>query len=224
MKYIFSIVSSICLLGLTATAFAQTSQPTCRAGLLGCVAQGIGQTVNLIIKPGNTQYAYNRQYNGKRYDNRYYTTSQRYQEQRQYAYNSSDRYRGGQRVFVFDPKRLSWYAYHNGRLVSSGRASGGSHYCRDVGRSCRTPVGSFRVHAKRGADCVSSKYPLNRNQPRARMPYCNFFRGGYAVHGHDNVPNYNASHGCIRVKHSAAYWLYHNFLHHGTKVIVRPYR
>ena len=31
------------------------------------------------------------------------------------------------------------------------------------------------------------------------MYYSNFFIGGYAIHGYASVPNYAASHGCIRI-------------------------
>lgn len=31
-----------------------------------------------------------------------------------------------------------------------------------------------------------------------RMLWSVYFRGGYATHGYDPVPNYNASHGCVR--------------------------
>ncbi|WP_053097830.1 hypothetical protein [Candidatus Coxiella mudrowiae] len=35
------------------------------------------------------------------------------------------------------------YAYENGLLVSSGRVSGGVHYCADIKRSCQIPVGTL---------------------------------------------------------------------------------
>jgi len=128
----------------------------------------------------------------------------------------------GNRVFIFNPRRLTWAAYDSrGNLVKSGRASGGRHYCPDVKRACRTPRGYFSVFKKGSAACRSSKYPLPRGG--APMPYCMFFRGGYAIHGSPNVPNYNASHGCIRVLPSAARWLHRNFIRIGTRVIVRPY-
>lgn len=124
--------------------------------------------------------------------------------------------------FIFDPRALMWYAYdHSGNLVNSGRASGGRGYCRDVGRGCKTPIGKFTVHRKGSVYCKSSKYPLGRGG--APMPYCMFFHRGYAIHGSPDVPNHNASHGCIRVKPHDARWLHRNFIDHGTTVIVRPY-
>lgn len=126
-------------------------------------------------------------------------------------------------TFIFDPKALRWYAYDaSGKLVRSGRASGGKKYCPDIRRRCTTPVGKFVVYRKGGPGCKSSKYPIHK--PGAPMPYCMFFRGGFAIHGSNDVPNYNASHGCIRVTKADAYWLSHSFIQNGTVVIVKPYR
>ena len=141
-----------------------------------------------------------------------YAQNKRYTKQRV-------RYTG--RVFIFDPRRHRWYAYSNGRLIASGVAAGGAHYCRDVKRACRTPVGHFKITRKGGANCRSSRYP--RPHGGARMDYCMFFSKYYAIHGSNNVPAANVSHGCVRVKPAAARWLHKNFLFIGTKVIVRPY-
>ncbi len=125
-------------------------------------------------------------------------------------------------TFVFSPKTLRWKAINNkGKVVRSGRGSGGRHYCKDIKRSCRTPSGTYRIISKRGANCRSSRYPVGRGG--APMPYCMFFSKYYAIHGSPDVPNYNASHGCVRVKPHDARWLYHNFMHVGTKVIIRSY-
>ncbi len=128
----------------------------------------------------------------------------------------------GRKVFIFDPSRIAWAAYdRSGNLVRSGRASGGKHYCADVRRSCLTPRGSFRIYSKGGPGCKSSKYPRPRGG--APMMHCMFFYKGYAIHGSNNVPSHNASHGCIRVRPPAARWLNREFLNHGSTVIVRPY-
>jgi lipoprotein-anchoring transpeptidase ErfK/SrfK len=50
-----------------------------------------------------------------------------------------------------------------------------------------------------------------------------FFSQYYAIHGSYEVPNYNASHGCVRVKPSDAKWLSSNFISIGTKVVIQPY-
>lgn len=128
----------------------------------------------------------------------------------------------GRHVFIFDPKAGAWAAYDNsGNRVKTGRASGGRTWCDDVGRACKTAVGKFTVFLEKGKDCKSRKYPLGEGG--APMPHCMFFYRGYAIHGSNHVPNYNASHGCIRVTPSAAEWLDHNFIDPGTTVIVRSY-
>jgi lipoprotein-anchoring transpeptidase ErfK/SrfK len=50
-----------------------------------------------------------------------------------------------------------------------------------------------------------------------------FFSKHYAIHGSPDVPNRNASHGCIRVKPRDAAWLHRHFIRMGTKVIVKSY-
>jgi len=128
----------------------------------------------------------------------------------------------GEKVFIFSPKLLTWAAYDsNGELVRKGHGSAGRGYCPDIHRACHTPTGSFRVQSKRGADCKSSIYPRPRGG--AKMPYCMFFHKQYAVHGSYDVPDYNASHGCVRVYPQDAQWLNSTFMSIGTKVIVKPY-
>jgi hypothetical protein len=124
-------------------------------------------------------------------------------------------------TFIFNPRTLTWKAVSNGKVIRSGKASGGSRYCRDIGRSCKTPSGTYHVFSKGGASCKSSRYPLGKGG--AKMPYCMFFAKNYAVHGSYELPNYNASHGCIRVQPDAARWLNHNFMHIGSTVVVQPY-
>lgn len=125
-------------------------------------------------------------------------------------------------TFIYNPHTLQWKAINaDGRVVRTGRGSGGRSYCPDIHRACRTPVGVHYVIGKRGAECRSSLYPVGRGG--SPMPYCMYFSKYYAVHGSYDVPNYNASHGCIRVTRKDASWLYHNFVHIGTKIVVKPY-
>ena len=128
----------------------------------------------------------------------------------------------GRRVFIFSPSARMWAAYDkDGDLVKTGRASGGKRYCADVGRACKTVTGTFRIQRKQGAGCKSSRFPIETNGG-APMPHCMHFYRGFAIHaGH--VPNYNASHGCIRVNPGAAQWLNQSFLSIGSTVIVKPY-
>jgi lipoprotein-anchoring transpeptidase ErfK/SrfK len=127
-------------------------------------------------------------------------------------------------TFIFDPNYNAWAMYdETGRRVNVGRASGGRLYCPDVGRVCKTVVGVFHVVSRGDADCISSVYPVETNGG-APMPYCMHFGDkGYAIHGSNEVPDYNASHGCIRVTPLAARWLNENYVDIGTTVVVRPY-
>lgn len=125
-------------------------------------------------------------------------------------------------TFVFNPNTLTWKAIdHNGKVIRTGKGSGGKHYCPDTHKRCKTPSGVFRVISKGGPGCKSSRYPVGRGG--SPMPWCMFFSKYYAIHGSYDVPHYNASHGCIRVKPSDAKWLSHHFVKIGTKVIVKPY-
>lgn len=129
----------------------------------------------------------------------------------------------GKKVFIFDPKASAWAAYDaDGNRVKTGSASGGMDYCSDINRPCRTVTGTYRIYSKKGEDCKSSAYPVETGGG-ARMPYCMHFHGGYSIHAAYEVPNYNSSHGCIRVLPGAAKWLNEDFLNVGSVVIVKPY-
>lgn len=128
----------------------------------------------------------------------------------------------GAKVFVFNPRSLTWTVYgSNGKVIRSGHAVGGQGYCKDVKRGCRTPSGTYRIYSKHGPNYISSRFPLPRGG--APMPYAMFFHKGFAIHGSNALPNRNASHGCIRVSPSEARWLNTKVLPVGTKVIVRSY-
>lgn len=127
----------------------------------------------------------------------------------------------GRVVFIFDPRHTNWALYdRQGDLVRTGRASGGKNYCPDIGEPCRTVVGTFTAFREDGPECKSTKFPVGEGG--APMPNCMYFHKGYAIHGSDSVPNYNASHGCIRVTPSDAAWL-DDRINPGATVIVRPY-
>ena len=123
--------------------------------------------------------------------------------------------------FVYNPRSLQWKATSNGKVIRTGYGSGGRGYCHDVKRPCRTPTGTYRIVSKGGPGCRSSRYPLGKGG--APMPYCMFFSKYYAIHGSPDVPKYNASHGCIRVKTHDARWLSQSFINVGTTVVVKPY-
>lgn len=113
-------------------------------------------------------------------------------------------------VITVDLGKLAWGAYNDqGNLVRWGSASGGKGFCPDIGQACKTVTGTYTVYRKQGSSCKSSRFPVPNGG--APMPYCMHFHGGYALHG-GNVPDFNASHGCIRVPLYEAQWLNQNFV------------
>ena len=125
---------------------------------------------------------------------------------------------GGEKLILIDLHKHAFAAYNDhGYQVHWGPISGGKGWCPDVGRVCRTIVGSFKIYRKQGEGCVSSKFPLPNGG--AKMPYCMHFKGGYAMHG-SQLPGHHASHGCVRLFKSDAKWLNHHFAGIGTKVVI----
>jgi len=128
----------------------------------------------------------------------------------------------GQRTIVVEPNDFAWGAYDEyGNLVYWGPMSGGKNWCADVGERCKTVSGEFEVYRKGSAGCKSRKFN------GAPMPYCMFFKGGFALHASASVPGYHASHGCVRIYKSDARWLNKNFVlmpeDGGTSVIINSY-
>jgi len=112
---------------------------------------------------------------------------------------------------AIDQSELAWGAYNAaGRLLRWGPMSGGKAWCQDTGHSCRTRPGCFTLYQMQGANCVSKKFPIGRGG--AKMPYCMFYSGGYAIHGSYSVPGRHASHGCVRIFVEDARWLYREFV------------
>lgn len=128
----------------------------------------------------------------------------------------------GEDVIVVNPSIHRWAAYGaDGQLLRTGIASAGANWCADIGRRCRTKVGTFRINSLGSASCISSIYPLGKGG--APMPYCMYFNGSQGIHGSHEIGNANMSHGCVRVSVSDAAWIRFNFAKIGTKVIILPY-
>lgn len=122
---------------------------------------------------------------------------------------------GSTNIIKVDLGKLAWGAYNDqGDLVKWGPASGGKNYCPDIHRGCKTITGTYTIYKKQGPSCKSSRFPV-KTHGGAPMPYCMHFKGGYALHG-GNVPNYNASHGCVRLLFQDAQWLNQNFVRVGS--------
>ena len=74
-----------------------------------------------------------------------------------------------------------------------------------------TPSGSFRVYRK---EIMSWSVPF-----QVWMPYAAYFVGGFATHQYPHVPEYPASHGCVRLPEGDAARVY-RFVELGTPVHV----
>ncbi|WP_292660930.1 L,D-transpeptidase family protein [Nitratifractor sp.] len=113
---------------------------------------------------------------------------------------------------VVDLSKQEAYAYEDGRLQFSGWISTGKP-------GHRTPTGHFRVLEK-DIDHVSSKYPAPHGG--AEMHYMLRVTGyGVAMHlGY--VPNYPASHGCIRMENGFAQKMY-RWADVGTPILIKGY-
>ena len=65
-----------------------------------------------------------------------------------------------------------------------------------------TPVHTFHVSTGTGGTpTVRGNFRFYRKDPgynEKRMYFSAYFIRGYATHGYSSVPNYNASHGCVR--------------------------
>jgi lipoprotein-anchoring transpeptidase ErfK/SrfK len=95
------------------------------------------------------------------------------------------------------------------RVVLNGPISSGK-------ASSPTITGRFRVQGKQ-VDKVSSKYTNELGEP-AWMPYSIQFHGPYFIH-EGWLPGYPASHGCVRLQHEDAVFLYDR-MKIGDRVIV----
>lgn len=125
----------------------------------------------------------------------------------------------GHRIILIDLSQHAFAAYEKtGKLVHWGPISGGKSYCKDAGGPCTTITGDFKITRKDSEECISNTYPKSTDGG-APMPYCMFFKGGYAMHG-STLPGYHNSHGCVRLFFDDAKWLNKHFAKTGTRVIV----
>lgn len=71
-------------------------------------------------------------------------------------------------------------------------------------RGFSTPIGEYTAGPEK------SRFRRSRKYDNSPMPFSVQLRGGYFVHGYTSVPNYPASHGCIRMpltgKNAAKYF------------------
>jgi len=117
---------------------------------------------------------------------------------------------GANKKIIVNLSKQEAFAYEDGKLVMKGWVS--------TGRSkYKTPTGRYRVIAK-------EKFHISNEWPKpdggAQMPFMlRLTWSGVAIHlGY--VPNYPASHGCIRAKDGLAQELY-KWADIGTRVIIK---
>jgi hypothetical protein len=94
-------------------------------------------------------------------------------------------------------------------LVEDGVVARAVH--TSTGAGGVTPAGSFRVYRK---ELMSWSVPF-----QVWMPYASYFVGGIATHEYPHVPEYPASHGCVRLPEGDAARVY-RFVEVGTPVHV----
>ena len=92
---------------------------------------------------------------------------------------------GGAKFVVVDKARQELRAYEGNRVVLATRISTGR-------RGRETPNGRFRARSK-------SLMHYSRLYDNAPMPYSVQIAGNFFIHGFSSVPDYPASHGCVRV-------------------------
>ena len=91
----------------------------------------------------------------------------------------------------------------------------GRHVEFDWSRQVLALIDNGRAHhvyhassGKASTPTVFGAFEFYRKEPGTNshgMVQSNYFIGGYAIHGYESVPNYPASHGCIRVPIPNAY-------------------
>ena len=112
-----------------------------------------------------------------------------------------------------DISRQTMTVYTNGEVAYSWKVSTGA-------KGYRTPTGTYRPKRLHRM-WYSSKY---ENSP---MPHSIFFRGGYAIHGTNEIRKLGkpASHGCVRLHPKHARTLFNLVKSYGmgnTRIIVQP--
>lgn len=99
------------------------------------------------------------------------------------------------KYIVVDLKAQRLYAFENTEKVMEFRVSTGTS-------RTPTPAGSFRIQQKQLEGKALPKYG------GAALPYAQRIRGHILIHSYQSVPNYPASHGCIRMMYGDAKQLF----------------
>lgn len=108
-------------------------------------------------------------------------------------YKPSPRYRLVTSALEVDLTRQVVYYVRSGKVQRIADASTGSgkwYYSGGSLHRAITPTGRFKIYWR-----VNGWH----RSPLGMLYRPNYFHGGYAVHGYSSVPNYPASHGCVRI-------------------------
>lgn len=128
----------------------------------------------------------------------------------------------GHNVLIVNLRKYAFGAYNaEGERVFWGPATGGMSWCKDLGESCASETGIFKIYRMQGPECVSSRFPVDRADGGAPMPYCMHYYQGFALHGSTLSGFINRSRGCVRLFYDDAKWINQHFAKIGTEVIVK---
>jgi peptidoglycan hydrolase-like protein with peptidoglycan-binding domain len=113
--------------------------------------------------------------------------------------------RGGKTLWIFNTSTGSGKEYSEANQRSGGLSSG----------TATTPEGNFKVYMEQAQGWWKGDL--------GELYRPKFFAGGVAVHGAPKVPNFPASHGCVRVTPEAMDFIWaQNFMPKGEPVWVHP--
>jgi peptidoglycan hydrolase-like protein with peptidoglycan-binding domain len=113
--------------------------------------------------------------------------------------------RGGKTLWVFNTSTGSEKPYTEVNQKQGGTIQG----------DAVTPEGEFKVYNE-----YTNGWEKGQLGELYRPKY---FKGGVAVHGSNSIPEYPASHGCVRLTTTAMDWIWTNeMMPQGTQVIVHP--
>ena len=113
--------------------------------------------------------------------------------------------RGGKTLWVFNTSTGSEKPYTEVNQKQGGTIQG----------DAVTPEGQFKVYSE-----YTNGWEKGQLGELYRPKY---FKGGVAVHGSNSIPEYPASHGCVRLTTTAMDWIWTNdMMPQGTQVIVHP--
>lgn len=113
--------------------------------------------------------------------------------------------RGGKTLWAFNTSTGSDKPYTEVNQKEGGTIQG----------DARTPEGQFKVY---------NEYTKGWEKGQLGELYRpKYFKGGVAVHGSNSIPEYPASHGCVRLTTTAMDWIWTNdMMPQGTQVVVHP--